>query len=162
LKGVDIVNHFVWQVRFLRFIVFGVIFSLFGLAGLGIPLVWHGIMKNLLLERPGYSVLLTAYLIFIPTLMILFHALRILRYLSTAPPVFPLITASLQSMKLSFYIVTALITCLFPVFFYIGQIDDAPGVIIIGIGLVLAPLTIGTLLSCIQQLLLHYVLPMKS
>jgi len=45
LKGVDIVNHFVWQVRFLRFIVFGVIFSLFGLAGLGIPLVWHGIMK---------------------------------------------------------------------------------------------------------------------
>lgn len=155
-------NHFVWQVRFLRFIVFGIIFSLFGLAGLGIPFVCHGITKNLLLERPGYSVLLTAYLIFIPTLMILFHALRILRYMSTAPPVFPLITASLQSMKLSFYIVTALITCLFPVFFYIGQIDDAPGLIIIGIGLILTPLTIGTLLACIQQILLRYVLPMKS
>lgn len=94
--------------------------------------------------------------------MILFHALRILRYMSTAPPVFPLITASLQSMKLSFYIVTALMTCLFPVFFYIGQIDDAPGLIIIGMGLILAPLTIGTLLACIQQLLLRYVLPMKS
>jgi len=82
--------------------------------------------------------------------------------MSTAPPVFPLITASLQSMKLSFYIVTALMTCLFPVFFYIGQIDDAPGLIIIGMGLILAPLTIGTLLACIQQLLLRYVLPMKS
>ncbi|WP_214804672.1 DUF2975 domain-containing protein [Exiguobacterium sp. s46] len=154
-------NHFVWQVRFLRFIVFGIIFSLFGLAGLGIPLVWHGITKNLLLERPGYSVLLTAYLIFIPTLLILFHALRILRYMSMTPPAFPLITASIQSMKLCFYIVTILTTCLFPVFFYIGQIDDAPGLIIIGIGLILAPLTIGTLLACIQQLLLRYVLPMK-
>jgi len=28
--------------------------------------------------------------------------------------------------------------------------------------LILAPLTIGTLLACIQQLLLRYVLPMKS
>jgi len=105
---------------------------------------------------------LTAYFIFIPTLLILFHALRILRYMSMTPPALPLITASIQSMKLSFYIVAILTACLFPVFFYIGQIDDAPGVIIIGIGLVLAPLTIGTLLSCIQQLLLHYVLPMKS
>jgi len=78
------------------------------------------------------------------------------------PPAFPLITASIQSMKLSFYIVTILTTCLFPVFFYIGQVDDAPGLIIIGMGLILAPLTIGTLLACIQQLLLRYVLPMKS
>ncbi|HAK99603.1 MAG TPA: hypothetical protein DCP50_01140 [Exiguobacterium sp.] len=123
-------------------------------------LAWYH--ENLLLERPGYSVLLTAYLIFIPTLLILFHALRILRYMSMTPPALPLITASIQSMKLSFYIVAILTACLFPVFFYIGQIDDAPGVIIIGIGLVLAPLTIGTLLACIQQLLLHYVLPMKS
>lgn len=155
-------NHFIWQIRFLRFIVFGIIFSLFGLAGLGIPLVWHGITKNLLLERPGYSVLLTAYLIFIPTLLILFHALRILRYMSMTPPAFPLITASIQSMKLCFYIVTILTTCLFPVFFYIGQIDDAPGLIVIGMGLILTPLTFGITLSCIQHLLLHNVLPLES
>ncbi|WP_214857360.1 DUF2975 domain-containing protein [Exiguobacterium sp. s191] len=155
-------NHFVWQIRFLRFIVFGIIFSLFGLAGLGIPLVWHGITKNLLLERPGYSVLLTAYLIFIPTLLILFHALRILRYMSMTPPAFPLITASIQSMKLCFYIVTILTTCLFPVFFYIGQIDDAPGLIVIGMGLILTPLTFGITLSCIQHLLLRNVLPLES
>jgi len=156
------VNHFVWQVRFLRLIVFCIIFGLFGLAGLGIPLVWHGVKEHLLLERPGYSVLLTAYLIFIPTLLILFHALRILRYISMAPPAFPLITASIQSMKLSFYIVTILTTCLFPIFFYIGQIDDAPGLIVIGIVLILAPLTLGTLLACIHQLLLRYVLPLES
>lgn len=155
-------NYFVWQIRFLRFIVFGIIFSLFGLAGLGIPLVWHGITKNLLLERPGYSVLLTAYLIFIPTLLILFHALRILRYMSMTPPAFPLITASIQSMKLCFYIVTILTTCLFPVFFYIGQIDDAPGLIVIGMGLILTPLTFGITLSCIQHLLLRNVLLLES
>lgn len=155
-------NYFVWQIRFLRFIVFGIIFSLFGLAGLGIPLVWHGITKNLLLERPGYSVLLTTYLIFIPTLLILFHALRILRYMSMTPPAFPLITASIQSMKLCFYIVTILTTCLFPVFFYIGQIDDAPGLIVIGMVLILTPLTFGITLSCIQHLLLRNVLPLES
>ncbi|WP_410756105.1 DUF2975 domain-containing protein [Exiguobacterium indicum] len=131
------------------------------IAGIGIPLVWHGLSEQLFFERPGYFVLIMAYIALIPVLFILIHMWRLLQYFVTAPLPLPLITSSIQSLKLNCYVISVMILCVFPIFFYIGQIDDAPGLILVGTVLILIPLTVGSLLACIQQLLLRNLQSVK-
>ncbi|WP_411211983.1 DUF2975 domain-containing protein [Exiguobacterium indicum] len=131
------------------------------IAGIGIPLVWHGLSEQLFFERPGYFVLIMAYIVLIPVLFILIHMWRLLQYFVTAPLPLPLITSSIQSLKLNCYVISVMILCVFPIFFYIGQIDDAPGLILVGTVLILIPLTVGSLLACIQQLLLRNLQSVK-
>lgn len=154
-------NRLIWHVRYLKFIMICILIGLLCIAAIGIPLVWHGLSEQLLFERPGYFVLIMAYIVLIPVLFILIHMLRLLQYFVTDPLPLPLITSSIQSLKLNCYVISVMTLCVFPVFFYIGQIDDAPGLILVGISLILIPLTVGSLLACIQQLLLRNLQSVK-
>ena len=154
-------NRLIWHVRYLKFIMICILIGLLCIAGSGIPIVWHGLSEQLLFERPGYFVLIMAYIVLIPVLFIVIYMLRLLQYFVTDPLPLPLITSSIQSLKLNCYVISVMTLCVFPVFFYIGQIDDAPGLILVGISLILIPLTVGSLLACIQQLLLRNLQSVK-
>ncbi len=59
----------------------------------------------------------------------------------------------LAKIKFSAFIVSGIYLCLFPLFYYIGDLSDAPGVILIGFGMIFIAFVVGVFALVLQRLM---------
>lgn len=146
-------KQFQLSVTYLKACTILMIAGLIGVAGFGISLLLEGLTNRLIFEKPGYTLLILYYLAPGPFLYCLIHVLRILRFLSLGIVPFIQIYQSMQSIKTSLFITTGIVIFMSPVFFYIAQVDDAPGLIFISIALIVIPLALDAINTCCQHVI---------
>lgn len=141
------------SVIYLKICTILMITGLIGIAGFGVSLLLDGLMNKLFFEKPGYTLLILYYLALVPFLYSLFHVIHILRFISLDIIPFIQIYQSMQSIKTSLFITTNIGILMFPVFFYIAQADDAPGLILISIALIVISLALDAIIICCQHVI---------
>lgn len=141
------------SILLLRTCLFAFFLGLLGLAIYGSFTLFKGLSNGVIFEKPGYVVLMVAYIDLIPLLTSIFHGFRILNAFAKDFDSASSISSSLNIIKNSFLVIAVLAACILPVFFYIGQADDAPGVVLLGITIVIFPLAISAVFRCLQYVL---------
>lgn len=132
--------------------------GLLGLACYAMPILFKGLSSAIIFEKPGYVILMVAYIALIPLLTSISHSFRILNAFTTDFDPVSRIFSSLNIIKNSYLVIAVLAASILPVFFYIGQIDDAPGLVLVGICIVIIPLAISAIFRCIQYVFKRYIL----
>lgn len=146
------------SILFLKTCLIILLLLLIGLAGYGVSALMKGITSSLIFEKPGYIVLIVAYMALIPLIFSIFHGLRILQFISKSSKSIDLIFLSAQMIRKSFLFIAFLALCILPIFFYIGQMDDAPGLVLVGIILIVVPLAVSAIFRCFQYILKDHFL----
>lgn len=100
-----------------------------------------------------YGILITMSLTTIPFFIALYQAYKLLCYIDTNKAFSELAVASLKNIKNCAAIISILYALSMPLFYIVGEVDDAPGVIVIGMLLVFAPLVISVFAAVLQKVL---------
>lgn len=106
--------------------------------------------NNLGLYRP---ILLGMYATAIPFFIALYQGLKLLNYIDKNIAFSELSVKSLQKIKYCAVVITLLYLAGMPYIYYAADRDDAPGVILLGAVLTVAPLVIATFAALLQKLL---------
>lgn len=145
------------SVFLLKSCLFVLSLGLLGLAGYAIPTLLNGIKSSIIFEKPGYVVLIVAYIALIPLMTSIFHGFRILSVFTKRQDTAIRISSSSNSIKKAFLVIAVLAVSILPVFFYIGQLDDAPGLVLVGISIVIIPLAISAFFNCMQYMMKKHI-----
>ncbi len=100
-----------------------------------------------------YPVLIGMYASAIPYFLALVQAFRLLNYIDQNNAFSALSVRALRKIKWCAVTISVLYVCSMPFFYLIGEKDDAPGVILIGMTLAFAPLVIAVFAAVLQKLL---------
>jgi hypothetical protein len=118
-----------------------------------------GIMSD---ETDMYRpILLAMYLPAVPFFIAVYEAMKLLSYIDrnkvfSAPAI-----RSLQYIKYAAFVISLLYALGMPYIFYVADMDDAPGVVLIGFIFIFSSLVVGTAAGVFQKLLKN-VVDMKS
>lgn len=97
--------------------------------------------------------LLGMYATAIPFYIAAYQTMRLLGFVDAGTAFSLSAVTALQRIKYCATAVSAIYTALLPVFFYAADTDDAPGVMVIGLALVTAPLIVAVFAAVLQKLL---------
>lgn len=100
-----------------------------------------------------YSILALMYLTAVPYFYALYQGLRLLSYIDTNKAFSDLSVNSLRKIKISASIISLIYLAGMPLFFILGEVDDAPGVVLMGIIFIFAPGVIAVFASVLQRIL---------
>lgn len=129
------------------------------------PAAWVGIgieySNNALAINVMRSILFVMYLTAVPFFVALYQTMKLLNYIDTNKAFSGLSVKALQRITYSAVAVSVLYAASLPLFYTWAKGDDAPGVVIIGMVLTLAPLAIGVLAAVLRRLL-QEAIAMKS
>jgi hypothetical protein len=133
---------------FLRAVVAVIGIGVLALCVFVLPL---GIMTDVTgLYRP---ILVGMYVPAIPFFFALFQSWKLLNYIDTDSAFSSLSVAALSRIKHSGLAISALYTLGLPYIFHAADMDDAPGVILIGLVIIFASLVIAVFAGLLQKLL---------
>jgi hypothetical protein len=99
------------------------------------------------------GILVVMYVSAIPFFVALYQAIRLLSYIDKNNAFSELSVKALKYIKYCATTITTLYVAGMPLFFLMGEIDDAPGVIVIGMMFIFAPLVIAVFAAVLQKLL---------
>jgi hypothetical protein len=99
------------------------------------------------------GILVVMYVSAIPFFAALYQAIRLLSYIDKNNAFSELSVKALKNIKYCATTITTLYVAGMPLFFLMGEIDDAPGVIVIGMMFIFAPLVIAVFAAVLQKLL---------
>ncbi|MGM0829253.1 MAG: DUF2975 domain-containing protein [Bacillota bacterium] len=100
-----------------------------------------------------YGILVVMYVSAIPFFVALYQAIRLLSYIDKNHAFSELSVKALKNIKYCATTISIVYVAGMPLFFLMGEIDDAPGVILIGMMFVFAPLVIAVFAAVLQKLL---------
>lgn len=100
-----------------------------------------------------YSVIIGMYITAIPFYFALYQAFKLLNYIDKNNAFSEASVKSLKYIKYSATIIGSMYGVGMPIFYYIGETDDAPGVILIGLVFTFAPIVIAVFAAVLQKLL---------
>jgi hypothetical protein len=100
-----------------------------------------------------YLVLIDFYATAIPYYFALYQAFKLLGYIDQNKAFSDLSVKALKTIKYCAITISALYVAGMPLFFMMGDKDDAPGVVLIGLVLIFAPLVIATFAAVLQRVL---------
>lgn len=100
-----------------------------------------------------YGILIIMYVSVIPFLMALFQAFKLLRYIDTNNAFSELSVKALKNIKNCATTISVLYVVGLPLFYIVGEIDDAPGVILVGMSFIFAPMIVTVFAGVLQKLL---------
>lgn len=110
----------------------------------------------------GYRyILMGLYVPAIPFFVALYQAMKLLHYIDKNIAFSDLSVESLMNIKYCAIIISALFTVGMPYIYLVAESDDAPGVILIGLIIIGASITIATFAGLLQELLRNAI-EMKS
>jgi hypothetical protein len=89
----------------------------------------------------------------LPFFLALYQAWKLLSYIDRSEAFSPLSITALRNIKLCAITISALYAILMPFIFLAAEMDDAPGVILIGMVLVCAPIVVAVFAAVLQKLL---------
>ena len=97
-----------------------------------------------------YSILTVMYLSAIPFFIALYQAFKLLSYIDTNQAFSDVSVVALKKIKNCATTITIMYVVAMPLFYVVGEIGDAPGVMIIGMIFIFAPMTIGVFAAVLQ------------
>ncbi|MGM0840080.1 MAG: DUF2975 domain-containing protein [Bacillota bacterium] len=100
-----------------------------------------------------YGILIVMYVSAIPFFVALFQAIRLLSYIDKNDAFSELSVKALKNIKYCATTISIVYVAGMPLFYLMGERDDAPGVIVIGMMFVFAPLVIAVFAAVLQKLL---------
>lgn len=114
-------------------------------------------------DRTGFylPILYGMYVTAIPFFYAIYHILKLLGYIDTNKAFSQLSINSLRHIKYSASLISILYALGMPYIFYAADKDDAPGVVLIGLVFVFAPMVVAVFASVMQKLLQN-ALDLKS
>src|SRR5690606_12951828 len=89
-------------------------------------------------------ILIGMYVPAIPFFFGIYQTLKLLHYIDTNKAFSELAVTAIKKIKYSAIVITALYTLGMPYIYYVADLDDAPGVILLGLVLILAPSIVAT------------------
>jgi hypothetical protein len=100
-----------------------------------------------------YGILVVMYVSAIPFFVALYQAIRLLSYIDKNNAFSELSVKALKNIKYCATTISIVYVAGMPLFYLMGEKDDAPGVILIGMMFVFAPLVIAVFAAVLQKLL---------
>lgn len=100
-----------------------------------------------------YGILTIMYVSTIPFFIALYQAFRLLSYIDTNKAFSELSVKALKTIKNCATTISILYVIGMPLFYIVGEVDDAPGVILIGMTLMFASMVIAVFAAVLQKLL---------
>lgn len=100
-----------------------------------------------------YLVLIDMYAAAIPFYFALYQAFKLLSYIDNNIAFSELSVKALKKIKYCAIIISILYVVGMPIFYFMAEIEDAPGIIVIGLILIFASIVIGVFAAVLQRLL---------
>lgn len=139
---------------FLKLAVILIGLPIVALCVIGLPIV----IKNSIahpweLNKFLYPIFAGMYITAVPFFYALYQAMILLNYVDKGKAFSQESVTSLNRIKWSALTISLIYIILMPLFFIIGDLDDAPGVIVIGMVFTFAPAIVAVLAAVLQRLL---------
>lgn len=100
-----------------------------------------------------YLVFIILYLSAITFFYAVYQAFKLLNYIDKNIAFTLLSVNALGKIKYCAFIISALYTLILPYFYFVADVEDAPGVMLIGLFMSIAPFVIAVFISVLQRLL---------
>lgn len=100
-----------------------------------------------------YAVLVVMYATAVPYYFALYQSFKLLNFIDANMAFSDLSVMALKTIKHCAYAISAMYTLIMPFFYILGELDDAPGIVLIGAILIFASLVIAFFAAILQTLL---------
>ena len=100
-----------------------------------------------------YGILILMYISVVPFFAALYQGFRLLGYIDSNKPFSELSLKSIQKIRSCAAAISIIYLFAMPLFYIVAEIDDAPGVILVGMIFVFAPLTVTVFAAILKKLL---------
>lgn len=100
-----------------------------------------------------YGILIIMYISAIPFFTSLYQGFRLLTYIDDNKAFSELSVKALRNIKNCAATISILYVLSMPLFYIVGEVDDAPGAILIGLLFIFAPMVISVFAAVLQRLL---------
>lgn len=100
-----------------------------------------------------YGILILMYISVIPFFAALYQGFRLLGYIDSNKAFSELSLRSIQIIRSCAAAISIIYLFAMPLFYIVAEIDDAPGVILVGMIFVFAPLTVAVFAAILKKLL---------
>ncbi|WP_377890737.1 DUF2975 domain-containing protein [Alkalihalobacillus sp. R86527] len=100
-----------------------------------------------------YPLFIGMYVAAIPFFIALYQALKLLSYIDKDHAFSDLSVKALRTIKFCAATISVVYVFVMPFFYFVGQMEDAPGVIVIGMIIIFASLVIAVFAAVLQKLL---------
>lgn len=139
---------------FLKLAVIMIALPILALCIYGLPtIVKNSMLHPWELNRYLYGIIGGMYVSAIPFFYALFQAMKLLGYIDKNNAFSFDSVQALNRIKWSGLSISAIYIVLMPLFYIIGELDDAPGVIVIGMVFTFAPAVVAVFAAVLQRLL---------
>lgn len=120
----------------------------------GLPLIARDAAEgSLKMACVLYSILIVIYVSAIPFFAALYQGFKLLNYIDMNKAFSELSVKALKNIKSCATMISILYVLIMPLFYIVGEVDDAPGVILIGMIFIFAPMVIAVFAAVLQKLL---------
>lgn len=129
---------------------------------LGLPVLVVGVIGiPWLLNNPAssnydqilYPIIVGLYLSIIPFFLALYQGFKLLTYISISQSFSKQSVESLKKVKYCAFVISGLYIMIMPFLYWLAEVDDAPGIIIMGAVPIFASLVIAVFSAVLQRLL---------
>ncbi len=100
-----------------------------------------------------YAILTVLYISAIPFFLALYQAIKLLSYIDKKNAFSELSVKALKNIKNCATAISILYVLASPLFYFMADIDDAPGIMVIGIIFIFGPMVIAVFAAVLQRLL---------
>ena len=139
---------------FLRAAVLAVGLVILALCVFALPAGWKAIPEeNIDYDYALYAILAAMWTAALPFFYALYQTLKLLNYIDHNKAFSELSVKALKTIKYCGIAISLIFAATLPFFYVFGDQDDAPGVIVIGMALVVAPFGISVFAAVLQRLL---------
>jgi hypothetical protein len=139
---------------FLKLAVILIGLPILALCVIGLPsLIKDAIAHPWDLNKFLFPIIAGMYVTAVPFFYALYQAMILLGYIDKSKAFSHESVASLNRIKWSALVISAIYMMLMPLFFLIGDLDDAPGVVVLGMVFTFAPAIVAVFAAVLQRLL---------
>lgn len=146
---------------FLKIVIIGLCLGVLALCIFGLPAIPNGNEPTQAIKNSLYLFLAAAYFSAIPFFIAAFQGFQLLRYIDQEKAFSEKSVKALNIIKWCGIFMTVAFACGMPFMYYAADYDDAPGLILVGLAFVAAPLVIAVFAAVLQKLL-NAVVQLKS
>ncbi|MBC1934971.1 DUF2975 domain-containing protein [Listeria grandensis] len=139
---------------FLKLVVLLIGIVMLALCIVGLP--WIAIHTNEetpAFNRALYPILISMFISAVPFFIALYQAWKVLAYIDKGQAFSMLSVTALKRIKYCAAIISGLYLLTSPLFYYLAQKDDAPGILLIALIIMFASIIIATFAALLQRLL---------
>lgn len=147
---------------FLRLALIVIALAALALCIFAFPEMWRSFtFEDQMFVRPGRAIILGMYLSVVPFLLALWQSWKLLGFIDKNVAFSELSIKSLRNIKYCAIAISVFMAGASPFFYMFAQLDDAPGVVIISMAFVAAPIVVAVFATILERLL-RSAINMKS